>query len=212
MIGTRYGIMIAMLLLASIVFGASAQKVTPDKTFNPGDTVTLTGPTGSYGYTWTLSPTVSPAPKNTVQAFSFKIPTSSPAALYTVTLLVKSTVEGSCTNSRDILIAVNMPIAISGTKSVCVSADNEKYSVPDLTEGQTIEWSLSLGEKQLLDATNNNINPIYINWKELASGITTVTTYNLVAVVKNKEGNVVSTAPIVPVKVVPIPDTTVKIT
>ena len=84
--------------------------------------------------------------------------------------------------------------------------------MPDLTEGQTIEWSLSLGEKQLLDATNNNMNPIYINWKELASGITTVTTYNLVAVVKDKDGNVVSTAPTVPVKVVPIPDTTVKIT
>ena len=44
--------------------------------------------------------------------------------------------------------------------------------MPDLTEGQTIEWSLSMGEKQLLDATNNNINPIYINWKDFASGIT----------------------------------------
>ncbi len=205
-----------ILVLAAIIFGASAQTETvattsaPDKTSNPGDTVKLTGPTGSYAYSWTLSPTVSPAPTSTTaQAFSFTIPKTSPAALYTVTLLVKSTVLGSCTNSRDIKIAVNMPIAISGTKSVCVTAANEKYTItPGLAEGQTIEWSLD-GTK--LDVTKYNTNPIAITWADFAPGIATATTKNLVAVVKDGTGKVVSTAPAYPVVVVPIPVTTITI-
>jgi hypothetical protein len=221
MIRTSYGIMIAMLLLTSIIFGASAQTATPDasmekattsapdKTSNPGDTVKITGPTGSYSYSWTLSPSVSPAPSSTtVQAFSFTIPKTSPAPLYTVTLLVKSSVEGSCTNSRVINVAVNMPIAISGKKSVCVTAVNEPYSIaPDLTAGQTIEWSL---DGKLLDGKYNK-NPTAITWADFASGITAATTKNLVAVIKDKAGNVVSTSPTFPVQVVPIPVTTVTI-
>lgn len=208
--------MMTILLLASIIFGASAQTATvattsaPDKTVNPGTVVKLTGPTGSYAYSWTLSPTVSPAPTSTTaQAFSFTVPTTSPSALYTVTLLVKSTVLGSCTNSRDIKIAVNMPIAISGAKSVCVTAAGEKYTVaPGLTEGQTIEWSLD-GTK--LDVTKYNTNPIAITWEDFAPGITVATTKNLVAVVKGSTGNVVSTAPAYPVVIVPIPVTTITI-
>ncbi len=203
-----------MLLLASTIFSASAQTETvatssaPDKTVNPGDVVKLTGPAGTYSYSWTLSPTVSPAPASTAQAFSFTIPKTSPAALYTVTLLVKSTVLGSCTNSREIHIAVNMPIAISGSKSVCVTAANEPYSIaPDLTAGQTIEWSL---DGKPLDAKYNT-NPTKITWADFASGITVATTKNLVAVVKDSAGNVVSTAPTFPVVVVPIPVTTITI-
>jgi hypothetical protein len=227
MIRTRYGIMIAMLLLASIIFGVSGQTaaavtptaaqddasglvvVKPDKTSNPGDVVKITGPAGSYAYTWTLSPSVSPAPSSTtVQAFSFTIPKTSPEPLYTVTLLVKSTVEGSCTNSRVINVAVNMPIAISGKKSVCVTAVNQPYSIaPDLTAGQTIEWSL---DGKPLDAKYNK-NPTAITWADFASGITAATTKNLVAVVKDKAGSVVSTAPTFPVAVVPIPVTTITI-
>jgi hypothetical protein len=205
---TCYGIMIAMLLLACTIFGASAQTATPDKTSNPGDTVKLTGPAGSYTYSWTVNPTISPAPTGpTTQIYTIKIPTTTPAALYTVTLLVKSTLDGSCTNSRDILIAVNVPIAISGKKSVCVTTVGEPYSIaPDLTAGQTIEWSLD-GTK--LDATKYGTNPIAITWADFASGITAATTKNLVAVVKDSAGNVVSTAPTYAVTVVPIPVTTV---
>jgi hypothetical protein len=213
---TRYGIMIAVLILTSIIFSASAQtdtaattSTTPDKTVNPGAVVKLTGPTGSYTYLWTLSPTITPAPTSmTTQTLSFTIPTS-PQPLYAVTLLVKSTVEGSCTNSRIINIAVNMPIAISGKKSVCVTATKEPYTIaPDLTSGQTIEWSLD-GTK--LDSTIYNTNPIAITWADFASGITAATTKNLVAVVKDKAGNLVSTSPALPVVVVPIPVTTVTI-
>jgi len=215
MIRTRYGIMIAVLILTSIVFCASAQTETvatasgPDKTSNPGDVVKITGPTGSYAYTWTISPSVSPAPgSTTAQAFSFTVPKTSPAPLYTVTLLVKSTVEGSCTNSRVITIAVNMPIAISGKKAVCLTAVNEPYSVaPDLAEGQTIEWSL---DGKPLDEKYNK-NPTAITWADFASGITATTTKNLVAKVKNSAGNVVSTSPTFPVQVVPIPVTTITI-
>ncbi len=225
MIRTRYGIMITMLLLASIIFGASAQTAasdavaqtvasdaaaqtaTPDKTTNPGEVVKITGPAGSYAYTWTLSPSVSPAPTGpTAQTFSFTVPKTNPAPLYTVTLLVKSTVEGSCTNSRVINVAVNMPIAISGKKSVCVTAVNEPYSIaPDLTAGQTIEWSL---DGKPLDAKKN---PIAITWADFASGITVATTKNLVAVVRDKADNMVSTSPTFPVQVVPIPVTTITI-
>ncbi|MHB8117301.1 MAG: hypothetical protein ACYDHX_01000 [Methanothrix sp.] len=216
MVRSRYGIMIAVLFLTSIILSASAQTETaattsaPDKTSNPGDVVKITGPTGSYTYTWTISPSVSPAPTSTTaQAFSFTVPKTSPAPLYTVTLLVKSTVEGSCTNSRVINIAVNMPIAISGKKSVCVTAANEPYSIaPDLTAVQTIEWSLD-GTK--LDATKYGKNPITITWADFASGITAATTKNLVAIVKDSAGNVVSTAPTFPVVVVPIPVTTITI-
>jgi hypothetical protein len=220
----------AMLLLASIIFGISGQMaaavtptsaqddasglvvVKPDKTSNPGDTVKLTGPAGSYTYSWTVNPTISPAPTGpTTQTYTIKIPKTTPAALYTVTLLVKSTLDGSCTNSRDILIAVNavnVPIAISGKKSICVTAVNEPYTVtPDLTTGQTITWSL---DGTPLDAKYNT-NPTAITWADFASGITVATTKNLVAVVKDSAGNVVSTAPTFSVVVVPIPDTTITV-
>jgi hypothetical protein len=227
---TVYGIVMAMLLLASIIFGISGQMaaavtptsaqddasglvvVKPDKTSNPGDTVKLTGPAGSYTYSWTVNPTISPAPTGpTTQTYTIKIPKTTPAALYTVTLLVKSTLDGSCTNSRDILIAVNavnVPIAISGKKSICVTAVNEPYTVtPDLTTGQTITWSL---DGTPLDAKYNT-NPTAITWADFASGITVATTKNLVAVVKDSAGNVVSTAPTFSVVVVPIPDTTITV-
>jgi hypothetical protein len=227
---TVYGIVMAMLLLASIIFGISGQiaaavtptsaqddasglvVVKPDKTSNPGDTVKLTGPAGSYTYSWTVNPTISPAPTGpTTQTYTIKIPKTTPAALYTVTLLVKSTLDGSCTNSRDILIAVNavnVPIAISGKKSICVTAVNEPYTVtPDLTTGQTITWSL---DGTPLDAKYNT-NPTAITWADFASGITVATTKNLVAVVKDSAGNVVSTAPTFSVVVVPIPDTTITV-
>ena len=224
---TVYGIVMAMLLLASIIFGISGQiaaavtptsaqddasglvVVKPDKTSNPGDTVKLTGPAGSYTYSWTVNPSISPAPTGpTTQTYTIKIPTTTPASLYTVTLLVKSTIDGSCTNSRDILIAVNVPIAISGKKAICVTAVNEPYTVtPDLTTGQTITWSL---DGTPLDAKYNT-NPTAITWADFASGITAATTKNLVAVVKDSAGNVISTAPTYAVQVVPVPVTTVTI-
>ena len=89
-----------------------------------------------------------------------------------------------------------MPIAISGKKSVCVTAVNEQYTIaPDLTAGQTIEWSL---DGKALDA-KYNVNPTAITWADFASGITAATTKNLVAVVKDSAGNVVSTSPTFPV-------------
>ena len=206
MIRTRYGIMIAMLLLASIIFGASAQPATPDKTANPGENVKINGPTGSYTYIWTLDPPITTKGPGsfTTSSLSFTIPATTPAALYTATLLVKSTLDGSCTNSRNILIAVNVPIAISGKKSVCVTAVDEPYSIaPDLTTGQTIEWSLD-GTK--LDAKTN---PIKITWAKFAPDITAATTKNLVAVVMDSAGKVISTAPAFPVQVVPVPVTTI---
>jgi hypothetical protein len=104
--------------------------------------------------------------------------------------------------------AVNVPIAISGKKSICVTAVNEPYTVtPDLTTGQTITWSL---DGTPLDAKYNT-NPTAITWADFASGITVATTKNLVAVVKDSAGNVVSTAPTFSVVVVPIPDTTITV-
>ena len=43
-----------------------------------------------------------------------------------------------------------------------------------------------------------NTNPINITWADFASGITAATTKNLVAVVKDSTGNVISTAPAYP--------------
>jgi hypothetical protein len=85
---------------------------------------------------------------------------------------------------------------------------DEPYTItPDLTAGQTIEWSL---DGKPLDAKYNK-NPTAITWADFASGITAATTKNLVAVVKDKAGSVVSTAPTFPVAVVPIPVTTITI-
>lgn len=215
MIRTRYGLMIVVLFLTSVVFSALAQTETvattslaPDKISNPGDIVKITGPAGSYTYTWMISPSISPAPSSTAQAFSFTVPKTSPAPLYTVTLLVKSTIEGSCTNSRAITIAVNLPIAISGKKAVCVSAVNEQYTIaPNLAQGQTIEW---LMDGKAMDA-KYNVNPTTITWADFASGITQAATKTLTAVVKDSAGKVVSTSPAFPVQVVPIPVTTITI-
>jgi len=188
----------------------------------PGDTFTLNGPIAPTGVTYTYLWTVVDSTNTQVftagtQNTAYPIP-ASPASYYVVTLSVGSGVGSgqltgcvlqSCLN---ISVQSSNTCGISGPTSLCQTNTTAQYTytgnaaISGANPTAYLEWIVDTTTKVVNDATGKYI----VNWPTIwTSGNNVAQTHNVIVNVHSKKSNAVLSTCTYPVKVLPLPDTTI---
>ena len=188
----------------------------------PGDTFNLNGPTAptgvTYTYLWTViassgTQVLTAATQNTLYLIS-----ASPASYYVVTLSVGSGVGSgqltgcvlqSCLN---ISVQSSNTCGISGPTSLCQTNTTAQYTytgnaaISGANPTAYLEWIVDTTTKVANDATGNYV----VNWPTIwTTGQNVAQTHNVIVKVHSKKSNAVLSTCTYPVKVLPLPDTTI---
>lgn len=153
----RIALLVAFLIsTACILSAASVSTCGITKYGVPGDSFTLTGPTATggatYGYYWTLDPSLSFTPNAQSQSITFTVPTTSSPSSITASVLVTDTRTGGCALSS----CVNLVINTSNTCSLIGTSSMATQICQTKSDPQTYQYTGTA------DLTKNNL--AYLKW------------------------------------------------